>query len=664
MMMHEDTTKENGEEKKPQQVDNAGDGESGQHRSEASDGGATNAQKLAMIQGLAELPEVEYGFRRPDAAKKVGLPLKMLDAEVRRLRKGRARERVGSKHSNSRMESAQPLGGEGVGDCSDECSNPAPIRTAQELYASAREFIEAPDLLSEVSAAISDSGYAGDAAIPLLAYVVISSRLQNSPMKFQVVGPSAAGKNYAVDAAAALIPEDAVVRMTASTPKALIYSDVDLKHKTIILSECDSIANLEGNAATLVRSIIDDDQTTFDTVEKDPETGQNVTRRVTKEGPTGLITTGVRELGGELGTRVLAGHLSDSAEQTKKILEVEAKIAEGHGPELAPDIRARFHDFQRWLQVQATHEAVIPFAPTLATMVPTDEVRMRRDFKQLLALVKAIALLNRRNREQRDDGVILATLADYGWARRLILSSFKSLTAGGITDAVRETCLKVPEDAEVSEADLVRELKVSKSTIHYRVRRALSGGWLVNLENRRGYPYRLVRGQDLQEDRAPLPTVDGLREAFAADQLRKAFEHPAHTNGYSNSPEGIEGVGRNERPFECSNGNHTSDGGRVCAGPGLERNGADPSAGMPSMIVDLLNSCLRYLRYSDEEIEHMTPEKAHEILFAELRDRGYGDDEINHMSADEKWKAIFAPTFGLSDEDEDQAPEDQKEEDS
>lgn len=67
----------------------------------------------------------------------------------------------------------------------------------------------------------------------------------------------------------------------------------------------------------------------------------------------------------------------------------------------------------------------------------------------------------------------------------------------GITDAVRETCLAVPEGAEVSEADLARDLLLSKSTIHYRVRRALRGGWLTNLEKRRGYPYRLIRAQPL-----------------------------------------------------------------------------------------------------------------------------------------------------------------------
>src|SRR5208337_2040065 len=114
--------------------------------------------------------------------------------------------------------------------------------------------------------------------------------------------------------ALALIPDEAVFKMTASTPKALIYNEEDLKHKTVVLAECDSILRLEGNAATLVRSIIEDARTDYDVVEKDPQTGRNLTRRVSKEGPTGLITTGVRELEFQTSTRVLNLPISDTPE--------------------------------------------------------------------------------------------------------------------------------------------------------------------------------------------------------------------------------------------------------------------------------------------------------------------------------------------------------------
>jgi hypothetical protein len=159
----------------------------------------------------------------------------------------------------------------------------------------------------------------------------------------------------------------------------------------------------------------------------------------------------------------------------------------------------------------------------------------------LMGIIKAIALLNQHHRGRTEKGAIIADLSDYKWARSLILSTFKSIVGGGITDAIRQTIEAIPEgDAELSEADLARRLDLSKSTIHYRVRLALKGGWLTNLEKRRGYPFRLTRGGPLPEDESPLPTVEELQK----------FEHPADSNGHSNGPQTLAGVERTERPFE------------------------------------------------------------------------------------------------------------------
>jgi ribosomal protein L40E len=46
----------------------------------------------------------------------------------------------------------------------------------------------------------------------------------------------------------------------------------------------------------------------------------------------------------------------------------------------------------------------------------------------------------------------------------------------------------VEENKVVSEAQLIDRLKLAKSTVSYRVKSAISGGWLINLETRRGYP--------------------------------------------------------------------------------------------------------------------------------------------------------------------------------
>ena len=497
---------------------------------------------LAELSRLATKSTAEYELCRKAEAEKLGFRLTVLDKEV-------AARRTRRTDSNTQTESDKTAGAQGQSNRSNEGSNSAPVRTPDELCASAKEIIESPDVLKEVDSAVAQIGFAGDRNPVLLTYVALTSRLLDKPINEHIIAPPAAGKNFALDTALALVPQEAVFKMTASTPKALIYSDQDLRHKTVILAECDSLLKLEGNAASLVRSIIEEARTDFETVEKAPETGQLVTRRVSKEGPTGLITTGVRGLESQISTRVLNVYLADTPEQTLAILKSEAEIASGQAAPVDPALLGRFHDFQRWLAMQPEPKVIVPFAELLATKVPNVEVRMRRDFKQLLATVKAIALLNQHRRARDSAGCIVADLLDYRWARLLLLPSFNGVVSGGATDAVRQTVDAVPNGEEVSEAYLVRILNLSKSTVHYRVVRAIRGGWLCNLETRKGHPYRLIRGVPLPADMSPLPTVEELESELAK------FEHPAESNVSSNSPQTHGGVRQNGQPFECPNEN-------------------------------------------------------------------------------------------------------------
>ncbi len=496
----------------------------------------------ARIEALARLTRFEYDRQRSDLIKEMkGVRGKTLDEVVEKARKRLER-------SNGHRDSST---GRGTSDRSNRCSNDSGVRTPEELEQSAKPIIEAEDVLVEVRRAIVKFGYAGDPNPVVLLYVAASSRLTDKPVNVHVIAQSAAGKNFAINSAIRLIPEEGMLKLSAMSPKALIHGDDDLRHKIVVLSECDSLSHLEGNAATLIRSIIEDARTDFDVVERDPESGRSITRRVSKEGPTGLVTSGVKELEFQLGTRVLNDYISDTPEQTRAILHAEAAVASGEAQAPELELVDRFVDFQRWLASQPKCAVVVPFASVLAKSVPVGEVRMRRDFKQLLIVTQTIALLNQHHRARNSAGAIIAAFADYKWARSLLLSSFRSIVAGGLTDAVRKTVEAIPEEGEVSEAALVRQLSLTKSTIHYRVVRALKGGWLTNLERRRGYAYRLIRGAPLPEDASPLPTIEKLEELF---------ERGSHSNGYSNGPQTLGGEGEDATPFERSNANDDKEG--------------------------------------------------------------------------------------------------------
>jgi hypothetical protein len=150
---------------------------------------------LAEIQRLAELPAVEYGRQRKDAAKKLGIGVGLLDPEVAKVRKTLPR------HSNIRTAGEETPSGQGVGDRSNSSSNNPPVRTLDELYGAAQDIIEAPDVLEQVDLMIRRLGYAGDRKPVLLVYVAITSRLLDKPINAHIIAPSATGKNYTLNAA-------------------------------------------------------------------------------------------------------------------------------------------------------------------------------------------------------------------------------------------------------------------------------------------------------------------------------------------------------------------------------------------------------------------------------------------------------------------------------
>ena len=67
---------------------------------------------------------------------------------------------------------------------------------------------------------------------------------------------------------------------------------------------------------------------------------------------------------------------------------------------------------QTWLATGPTR-VVIPFAGQLAQLVPPVAVRLRRDFKTVLVLIRAHALLHQASRLKDETGRVIATIEDY-----------------------------------------------------------------------------------------------------------------------------------------------------------------------------------------------------------------------------------------------------------
>jgi hypothetical protein len=381
------------------------------------------------------------------------------------------------------------------------------------ISAAAKEALELARPLLKL--AIEKSGFVGDSRPAMMSYVTLTSRLLSRPLSMASIAQSSSGKNAAVEVVLPMFPEEAYYYIGASSPRVLVFNNESFQHRIVIFSEADSLPE-DGSAASAIRSIITDSQMVYEVTIKSDD-GDYHTSRIVKIGPTGLITTTTRRLGPQVSTRILEVPISDSPSLTTLILHAKAESRNGARP--SPDFTA-WVALQRWLALQQEWRVAIPFGHVLADLMPNSAVRMRRDFEKLLTTIEAIALLRQHQRQRDPQRRVVATFADYQTARWLLEEIFTTSVNEGLGTAIRETVERVKEMLQngavsVSETDLVNALGLAKSTVNYRVRRAIRGGWLVNNSTKKGAPAELVLGSTLP-DANPLPSVESLLDALVA----------------------------------------------------------------------------------------------------------------------------------------------------
>jgi len=75
--------------------------------------------------------------------------------------------------------------------------------------------------------------------------------------------------------------------------------------------------------------------------------------------------------------------------------------------------------------------------------MPPLDVRLRRDFKALLNLITAHALLHQATRQRDTEGCIIATLEDYAVVRELVADLISEGVEATVPATVRDTVEKL-----------------------------------------------------------------------------------------------------------------------------------------------------------------------------------------------------------------------------
>lgn len=354
---------------------------------------------------------------------------------------------------------------------------------------------------------------AGEREALAVLYLALTSRLLPRPINLLLQAPPGAGKSYLVDSVLQMFPESAYYKLTASSERSFIYSDGDFSHRTVVIAEAAGLHS-DGVGGTIIRELAWGNRLTYEVVEKTADGLRP--RKIVKEGPTGLVTTTVKGIEDELATRLLTVELKDTPDQTQLVLEAEAREAAGHV--VMPDL-SQFTALQRWLELNGPATVIVPYAEILAKLIKPTSVRLRRDFKQLLMLIMANAVLHRASRQTTDGGAVIASIKDYAVIYPLAISLFASTGENTLTPQQREAVEVVRQyykqyRASITIKALSQLLGIDRTSTQRRVAAAIKKGFLVNLEDKPHRPAMLIPGEVTTEDENPLPDPETVAKMF------------------------------------------------------------------------------------------------------------------------------------------------------
>ncbi len=388
-----------------------------------------------------------------------------------------------------------------------DAAQPSGASIPSEIPATVQPLAFAPNILACFVRDLERSGVVGEARLGKLLYLAVTSRFLDRPVSVAVKGHSSGGKSFTTEQVLKFFPESAYYTFTAMSEKVLVYTDADFRHRVIVVFEA---AGLGDFATYLIRSLLSEGRIHYEVTEKTPDGFKP--RRIEKPGPTGLlITTTKLKLHPENETRLLSIDVSDSPEQTRAVFHALAE----ERPNDVVDY-ANWIVFQQWLAT-AEHRVSIPYAESLAGLIPPAAIRLRRDLGAVLALIKAHAILHQASRKRDQQGRIIATMQDYAAVRELVADLLAEGAGAAVSGTVRETVNAVKAllgEREVTESinclHVAQYLYLDESAASRRVNAALRAGYLRNDETRRGQPLRLVLGDPMPDEQEILPTVERL----------------------------------------------------------------------------------------------------------------------------------------------------------
>lgn len=379
-------------------------------------------------------------------------------------------------------------------------------------------------ILDILESELRTRGFSGPANVPKFVALSLYTRWFRKPVSAVIKGPSGSGKSFALKAGLQFIPDDACESFSGMSEKALVYlNDLDLKHRFLVIGEAAGLASGEGRA--LLRQLLSEGHVKYATVQK---TKDGLAGKLLKplEGPTGLLmTTTANSLHPEDESRMLSIPMDEDLERVREALIQQAI---GHQELVAPIDLTPWHALHCYVGANSLSVG-IPYLADLANKLPVSHFRVMRDFPHITSLIRAHALMHQYTRDRVTSGAVLATIEDYRAVYDLIAEPLAQGLDESVSNSVREVvegvraltpasdAMNPPwDDTSVSQVKLAEALQRDPSVISRNVKKAVSHGYLKNLNPGQGREAKLVVGDRELPTGTALPSPEELMETKLA----------------------------------------------------------------------------------------------------------------------------------------------------
>jgi predicted transcriptional regulator len=329
-----------------------------------------------------------------------------------------------------------------------------------------------------------------------------------------IMGESSSGKSYLMHKVLSYFPDECVIWLTRSTTHGLEYfcKGKDLTGHILAIEEAPGVEE----AQPYVRPIFSERGLKIVTAQA---LGGNVASQVIEvKGCPVFVTTSCSPIIDEqMSTRVWILSTDESVEQTKRILEFEAKREKY--PKQA-NIGEEKETIRKALKELKPVKVLIPYADFID--FPFNKIRVRRDFPKLLALIKVSAYLHQYQRPRlvlNGEEYVIATFADYNIAYALAGKVFRP-TILGLPEGVLkvfDVCKRLSEQSvEITSRTVTESCEYSQKTVQKYLNELVRARLLLRDESQREYRYSLVEAED-----GRLKLNLSLMERFGENELEK-----------------------------------------------------------------------------------------------------------------------------------------------